>query len=219
MMACRTTSVANLLRSDVLRTFEQNTLAAHTRSLPMFVTIETPLSGEARHIIGDALVWFNADRRRAELLLDSLGSPRKGPSLRLMDHLVVHYCKDRPVAIAGRDGVPMDLWGMYRRALNASGKKYFDAFKRYMPVRAVVLGQEVNTTLGQLRFLAWFQELELHNYLRSHLSAIREHMNTVSNGKQLAAVTSAATGDSGTAPGGGLGSNAAVHVGMFQMTF
>ncbi|KAG5182024.1 hypothetical protein JKP88DRAFT_180828 [Tribonema minus] len=174
----------------------------------MFVAItSTTLTQENEHMVADSLAWFNSDRQMAELLLGIIASPRTGPSLRLMDHLVGHYSKEVPVSVPGRGGVPVDLCMEYKRELQASSKKYLDAFKRHMPVEAVVLGRAVRTTLGQLRFIAWFQKLGLHEYLRDNEQAIKQHMNDKMKGTRTALAVCPKR------------SEAALHRGNFVMEF
>ncbi|KAG5183095.1 hypothetical protein JKP88DRAFT_273070 [Tribonema minus] len=195
--------------------------------LSMDVAIVSTLSPESAHMVTEALRWFNDpdDRTRAEALRSVIGSPRTGPSLRLMDHLAVHYSRARGVAVRGRDGVPVDLWTEYRRALQASGKRYFDAFKRFLPVKARVLGQEVETTLGQLRFLAWFQKLGMHDYLLQHSGEVRAHMQAMLTAARsedaIAGRTTRKRGSRGDSERGDCtaATKPALHLGQFEMSF
>jgi hypothetical protein len=149
------------------------------KAAPLHLAISTPLSDHVQHMLRQSVIWFNAQRSRAEQLADILLPGRGGTSLRLIDHLVVQFSRDNTVLVSteeSSDDVPLDLWHDYRRTLNGTGKRYFDIFKRKHSIRAVLLGKEIDTTVGQLIFLSWYAQRGLNEYMHEHEKEIRQHM-------------------------------------------
>lgn len=149
---------------------------SHSEMHP-YLVVTSELNAFASQLVGPNVQWFNEKRERAEELANMLLPDRCGTSLRLSDHLVVQYSREHHIAVTGdHHDVPTELWLDYRRILASTGKKYFDVFKRKNAIRAKLLGVEINTTVGQLTFLCWYQKRGLHNYMKEHEAEVREHM-------------------------------------------
>lgn len=57
-----------------------------------------------------------------------------------------------------------------------TGKKFFDVFKRKNAIKARLFGQEIDTTVGQLVFLCWYNKRGLAKYMKKHETEVRAHM-------------------------------------------
>lgn len=148
-----------------------------------FLVITSELNAFAHQLITPNVRWFNEDRARAEELADMLLPTRSGISLRLSDHLVVQYSREHVIMVKGdHGGVPTELWLDYRRILGSTGKKFFDVFKRKNAISARLLGTEIQTTVGQITFLCWYQKRGLHEYMKRNEGKVREHMQRVERG-------------------------------------
>lgn len=145
-----------------------------------YLVVTSELNAFASQLIGPNVHWFNQDRKRAEELANMLLPDRSGTSLRLSDHLVVQYSREHDIMVEGDyKGVPTQLWLDYRRILASTGKRFFDVFKRKNAITARLLGTDINTTVGQLTFLCWYQKRGLHEYMREHETEVRMHMQKI----------------------------------------
>jgi hypothetical protein len=142
-----------------------------------FLVITSKLGPYAEHLIRPNVNWFNEDKNRAEELADMLLPDRQGTSLRLADHLVVQYSRENVIMIRSDDSqVPSELWLDYRRVLACTGKKFFDVFKRKHSISARLLGVDIQTTVGQIVFLCWYQKRGLTQYMSQNEERVRTHM-------------------------------------------
>ncbi|CAM9786127.1 unnamed protein product [Chrysoparadoxa australica] len=144
----------------------------------------TPLSREHYCVLLPILNWYNQDPARVTCFSDALFRNR-GPSLRLIDYLVVSYSRHHRVMVTGQSSLPTDLWDEYRRALGTYGKKLFDVFKRkhYISIRLHGRQEIYEATIGQLTFFQWYQQLGLDKYMEESGSRVREHMKASESGK------------------------------------
>ena len=133
-----------------MRTNPRENFAAAMPALVELVGASKDVNEAQRCMVGPALEWFNAEPRRAQLLGDVLLPDGRGPSLRLVDHLVVQYAREKDVMVQHQGGVPVHLWTHYRRTLGSFGKRHFDVFKRRYHVQLRIGDKEVDATLGQL---------------------------------------------------------------------
>ena len=153
-----------------------------TNSIQMvYLQIISDLDIFAEHKIRKSLEYFNASETRAQELADMLLPNRKGVSLRLADHLVVQYSRDKDIMIPdiNSDGPPIQLWHDYRRTLVVETKKFFDVFKRKNSIKAILLDETIDTTVGQIVFLCWYCERNLVEYMTFHEIEVRKHMQQI----------------------------------------
>ena len=74
--------------------------------------------------------------QRVQSLLDSLLTAKgEAPSLRLTDHLVLQYARERSINIQWDSNVRKGLWSDYRRMLTSIGMDFFDFFKKRLLTR------------------------------------------------------------------------------------
>jgi hypothetical protein len=154
----------------------------------------------ASRLLAPDLAWFNASPDRVTELERMLLPKKGGTSLRLADHLVVQYSREHTVWVRKAGNVPAQLWLDYRQRLESTGKRYFDVFKRKNAIRIKIFGKEVESTVGQITFLAWYFYRELHVYMAENEDAIRRHMQ---RGEKRAASDKRKTARAATEEGGG----------------
>ena len=144
-----------------------------------YLKVTSDLDVFSQYMIAKSLNYFNGDKEKAEELAEMLLPSRKGVSLRLADHLVVQYSRDNDLMIPNpRGGPPIQLWNSYRRTLVVNTKKYFDVFKRKNIIKAVLLDEEIESTVGQIVFLAWYSEKGLVDFMNEHQLDVRKHMQS-----------------------------------------
>ena len=140
----------------------------------MVLKVTTELNFYYQQLLQPPVNWLNEQSERL-VIMSHLISP-EGPSLRLIDYMVLQYAKSVPILLGEVGQVPADLWNTYKTMLMHTGKEYFDVFKRKHPLRIELQGVALDSTMGQIIFFKWFISNNLHAYLSQHLHEIREHM-------------------------------------------
>ena len=118
---------------------------------------------KARTIALSCLEWFNAHQDKLQTFLRTVRR-QEGFSLRIIDWTTTNYSKRHRITIYHR-GLPTDLHNDYRRFLGVFTKKYFDPFARRERIKLLVDGEaeaELMTTVGQLNFMRWMLERDVH---------------------------------------------------------
>ena len=102
-------------------------------------------------------------------------------SLRALDWAVVNWSKQHNIVCASIvPGQMTNVHHAYRAALKYWKRRLFDPFRRRARIVVVVDGEEHETTLGQANFALWTYRTGVLNYVTTHLDAIEEDMNRVS---------------------------------------
>lgn len=121
-----------------------------------------------------------------EMLLDKQkGRTRQMPSLRVLEHLVTKFSreKDFDFKLPHQD-VPMHLYDAYQAELLRHGKVLFDVFARedkHCSSKHVLQspdgdGRSVKTTPKQMNFVRWAIINNIIQYAQQHLGSIKDHL-------------------------------------------
>jgi hypothetical protein len=117
---------------------------------------------KASTIAASCVDWFNRHPRALETFVRTLRR-QENFSLRIIDWTTTNYSKRHRITIF-HNGLPIDLHNDYRRHLGVFTKKYFDPFARRERLLIVVHppDESLSTTVGQLNFMKWMLERDLH---------------------------------------------------------
>lgn len=131
---------------------------------------------KARTIALSCVEWFNAHQDKLHTFLRTVRR-QEAFSLRIIDWTTTNYSKRHRITIYHR-GLPTDLHNDYRRFLGVFTKKYFDPFARRERIKLLVHGGRggggddddppggggaaLMTTVGQLNFMRWMLERNVH---------------------------------------------------------
>ena len=117
---------------------------------------------KARAIAVSCMEWFNAHPDALLVFLRTVWR-QESFSLRIVDWTTTNYSKRHRITIY-HDGLPVDLHNDYRRFLGVFTKKYFDPFARRerLVLRLSPDNQVFSTTVGQLNFMRWMLQRQVH---------------------------------------------------------
>ena len=122
---------------------------------------------KARTIAVSCVEWFNENQ---EALCTFLRTVRRQEafSLRIVDWTTTNYSKRHRITIY-HEGLPIDLHNDYRRFLGVFTKKYFDPFARRerLVLRLYPDKQTLSTTVGQLNFMRWMLQRQVHTKVQT----------------------------------------------------
>jgi hypothetical protein len=122
---------------------------------------------KARAIAVSCVEWFNEHQ---DALLTFLRTVRRQEafSLRIVDWTTTNYSKRHRITIY-HDGLPIDLHNDYRRFLGVFTKKYFDPFARRerLTLHLHPDKQTLTTTVGQLNFMRWMLQRQVHTKVQA----------------------------------------------------
>lgn len=117
---------------------------------------------KASSIAKSCIDWFN---QHPEALVTFLRTIRRQEnfSLRIVDWTTTNYSKRHRITIY-HQGLPLDLHLDYRRYLGVYTKKAFDPFARRERLTLLLHpgNQTISTTVGQLNFMRWLLERQVH---------------------------------------------------------
>ena len=97
-------------------------------------------------------------------------------SLRLLDWLVINYSKKNNIVLE-REGRLIDVYDEYREKLRHWKRGLFDAFRRGPRLHFTKDKIRHVTTVAQLNFVHWCNQVGLMEYARKHRSTIEKDMN------------------------------------------
>ena len=131
---------------------------------------------KAQTIAASCVEWFNNHPKALDTFLRTLRR-QESFSLRIVDWTTTNYSKRHRITIY-HDGLPIDLHNDYRRHLGVFTKKYFDPFARRERLHVVLEphGERLSTTVGQLNFMKWMLERELHVTVQNLRKDIEQDM-------------------------------------------
>lgn len=117
---------------------------------------------KAKSIARSCIEWFNGHQEALATFLRTIRR-QEAFSLRIVDWTTTNYSKRHRITIY-HQGLPVDLHNDYRRYLGVFTKKYFDPFARRERLTLLLQpdGQSLSTTVGQLNFMRWLLEREVH---------------------------------------------------------
>lgn len=129
------------------------------------------------------------------LLHKSVGRPNGIPSLRVLEHLVTSFSKQKgfDFKLPHRD-IPMHLYDAYQAELLRHGKVLFDVFARedQQASSKHVLqspngdGRLISTTAKQMNFVRWAIVNNVVEYAVQNLQKIRDHLPSHSRLRRVA---------------------------------
>lgn len=114
-----------------------------------------------------------------EVLRPSLshGADSSNPSLRVLDWLTVNYAKKHKLCTHLPDGRVFNVYQGYRVSLQMYRRRLFDPFRRRLRLICMSVNGDLESTIGQLQFLAWAYTNGVLQYAREHASTIEADMN------------------------------------------
>jgi hypothetical protein len=130
----------------------------------------------AKAIALSCVEWFN---KHDEALLTFIRTVRRQEdfSLRVIDWTITNYSKRNRITVY-HEGLPIDLYNDYRRYLAVFTKRYFDPFARRerLILRINPEKETLSTTVGQLNFMRWLLEKNVHRKVQELKKVIEMDM-------------------------------------------
>lgn len=145
----------------------------------MFVADDELLSFRERGLLKRLTREYTEDIARTVLL--PLLTQTSPVSLRALDWAVVNWSKQHNVVCSSLVvGETTNIHHEYRNELSFWKRRLFDPFRRRTRIQVVLDGETHETTLGQANFALWTYKTGVLAYVLSHIAAIEENMNVVS---------------------------------------
>jgi hypothetical protein len=135
-------------------------------------------------IATSCIEWFNEHPDSLDVFVRTIRR-QEGFSLRIIDWTITNFSKRRRITTFYK-GLPIDLHNDYRRYLGVFTKRYFDPFARRERVDVLVAPQKehLSTTIGQLNFMKWLLERDLHLTILNARDDIETDMRQYEGGKR-----------------------------------
>ena len=133
---------------------------------------------------------FQTPERLRDLLVPLNDESSKSPRLRAFDWAVTNFSKGKPQLLQMPEGTILDPNLDYQNELKKHHRLLFDPFRRgtHIFFETIDAGdasepQTHRTTVGQLSFVKWCIEHNIHKQVEENLEQIREHMQETSRNK------------------------------------
>jgi hypothetical protein len=101
----------------------------------------------------------------------------RSPSLRVIDWLTVNYAKSENLATRDAHGNVFGVYQGYRIALQHYRRRNFDPFRRRLRLTCIHKNGNLQSTVGQLNFLAWAHQNGVLEYAKNFTPEVEKHMN------------------------------------------
>lgn len=99
-------------------------------------------------------------------------------SLRLIDWVVTKYTKFNLTLLHDNKNELFNVYISYKSQLKVYTKKFFDPFKRGLPITyKFINGKEIKTTVGQLMFFKWIYENNIYTFIENNRDFLISKMN------------------------------------------
>ena len=122
-----------------------------------------------------ALLPFFSAERLQKMVIPIISVASK-ISLRALDWLVINYSKKHKVVLVNHTSHLVNVYDDYRAWLKFWKRTLFDAFRRGARIYFELGGFQYSTTVAQLNFLFWTEQLGVLQYAYLHIDALENDM-------------------------------------------
>lgn len=104
----------------------------------------------------------------------------------MLDYFVTIYSREKKIILENTKDKYFIVNSEYKNQLKSYSKKYFDAFKRDNKISISYNGDKnIITTIGQLNFLKWTIDNNIHLYIEKHYITIEKCFNKYLENKKV----------------------------------